>query len=201
MVRFWRVLCKLKFGDLHENNEFIEKAGLDSRSFRRIISNKYTVKKPLEIRQLTTYTRILNINGQNLPVINVSCHFKLWTSTVLNNKIKTFAFKSVSNCLGVGSRVVHINPQIDPSCTFCRKKGYLPAPLETFEHIFSNCPLTLPITEQIFERFIAQRYSPDTYFFGIPCIEKKEISTVMIIFTLLRYVIWTKKLKKQAPCL
>ena len=54
-------------------------------------------KKTTEVRQFTTYTKLLRMDRESIPEINVSCNFNLWTSPVLNNDLKTFAFKSNSN--------------------------------------------------------------------------------------------------------
>ncbi len=63
------------------------------------------------------------------------------------------------NSLGVGSRVIHINPQIDPSCSFCRKKNILPAPVETFEHLFVNYPITNLNVIRFFKENVAEAFT------------------------------------------
>jgi hypothetical protein len=87
--------------------------------------------------------RFFDIAG--LEACNVSTKKVLnsiWTIHFFPSDIKTFLFKLHHNILGLNSRVFHINPQREPTCSFCVKEKNLPAERETFQHFFWYCPTT-----------------------------------------------------------
>ena len=170
-----------------------------SKPFRKLLQKKYVIENEYEIRQLNTMCKKFEIVQNSVQSVNIKSYFKIWTLGFLSNDLKTFYFKMTSNSLGVGSRVVHFNPQTDPTCTFCRLKKVLPAPLETFEHLFESCPITTVIVERFFTENVTEQYSPTIYFFGKPGDNKFNTMAVLTIFAILKYSIWLKKLKNKIP--
>ena len=170
-----------------------------SKKFRKLMQKKFHKTKINDLRQLNTTCTKFYINPKSLSDGNIATYFNLWTFSTLSNEIKTFIFKMTSNCLGVGSRIAHFNPNIDPSCTFCRKKRILPAPLETFEHLFVFCPITYEIITKFFSENINEQYSHSLYFFGKNGDSRQNTIATLVIFSLLKYILWTKKLRTKLP--
>ena len=178
---------------------FMQNFKKGSKPFRKMLQKKYDIKNEYEIRQLNTLCKKFEIVQNSIQSVNIKNYFKIWTLSFLSNDLKTFYFKMTSNSLGVGSRVAHFNPLTDPTCTFCRLKKMLPAPLETFEHLFVFCPITNTIVEKFFSENVNEQYSHSLYFFGRPGDSKLNTTAALIIFSILKFCVWQKKLKNKIP--
>jgi hypothetical protein len=63
----------------------------------------------------------------------------LWRKNFVSRDLSDFIFKLNNNCLGLNSRVAHFVADYSAACTFCTLRNILPAPKETFEHLFFFC--------------------------------------------------------------
>jgi hypothetical protein len=105
-------------------------------------------------------------------------------------------FKYYNNILGTGNRVWHIDNTRDPACIFCIKRGYLPAPIESFSHLFFDCPCVEPILIAFTRKFFRTEVTREKYFTGnFDNLEYKNTPLVLIL-DILRYTIWQMKLYK-----
>ncbi len=118
---------------------------------------------------------------------NLKTVIALWTASYLPNDKRMCIFKSTSNTLGIGSRVQHINPDIDPSCTFCKKCKRLPAPLETDTHIFYHCPTTYQIITEYANRYVAADLTMENLFLGVDNVTVFDNKMLVLVYFVLRY--------------
>lgn len=121
-----------------------------------------------------------------------------WNTFGLPNRLKVFLIKYYNNTLGTGNRVVHIDPSKDPSCTFCTANNILPPPIESFAHIFYDCPVVGKILQNFLSKFIEPEVSRVGYFQNDYVADIKHNVTITLIMNCFRYVIWEKKLTKSS---
>ena len=124
-------------------------------------------------------------------------NFGRWNLFGLPNRLKTFLLKFYNNILGTGSRVIHIDPTKDPSCTFCNLNNNLPAPIESFNHIFYYCPSVQKIIRKFCVKFILSELTAEKFFGGSFDINEKINLPIMLVLDVLRYSIWELKLQKS----
>jgi hypothetical protein len=127
--------------------EFLLSFRKGSKPFRRIIQLNDKAKK-IQSNCVTAFCTAAGIipDQVTLPVptetytaLTQSGFLAIWSTTQINNRFRDFLYKFYSNRLSVGSRLGHFNRGYDESCTFCRLGKMLPAPRETFEHLFFEC--------------------------------------------------------------
>jgi hypothetical protein len=127
----------------------------------------------------------------------------LWTVHFLSSDIKTFFFKAHHNILGLNSRVHHINNDRDPACTFCTKSKNFPAERETFQHFFWYCPTTHNVLNRFCRDYLREGFTMtrEFFFWGAAPDRGRKIDNVpvLIICSLIRYVLWSFKLRKKLP--
>ena len=76
----------------------------------------------------------------------------------------------------------------------------LPAPVESFSHIFYDCPETTGILVEFFHKFLKISVPPKTIYFAGNVSEFEKINlSFQIVMDVLRYNIWKFKLEKYMP--
>jgi zinc-binding in reverse transcriptase len=126
-----------------------------------------------------------------------------WYKSFLMPEIRIFLFRFYSNTLKINSRTAHFNADIPPTCDFCSRKKIFPPPKETILHLFWFCPvLETPLSYILSEMFGNVLVTKDTYFTGIfennpGNDETQELH--LIIFNVIKYVIWEFKWSKKTP--
>ena len=120
-----------------------------------------------------------------------------WNNFYFPNRFKVFLFKYYSNILGVGSRVAHFNNNSDPSCSFCRKANLLPPPIESFGHVFFDCPEAGAVIQKFIGKFFIEEVPRDSYFNGNFAGEKRDLVAINLILDALRFAIWECRLAKN----
>jgi len=169
-----------------------------SGKIRKVLESRNNQICLLQNRSFSTHKKILEIDA----IINastVSIWLGTWNKNYLLNDVRTFLFKCSNNILGVGNRVQHINPDINPGCTFCRKAKNLPEPLETFLHVFWQCPVIEKINERFFASFFSVNISRAVFFFGESGISGTATTILNVVFGVYRYCLWKKKLQNSLP--
>ena len=169
-----------------------------SKKFRQIMDyQKNDEKFYNSLNQIKTFMKCVDINS--IPIEISKFNLSSWNIFALPNRFKVFLLKYYNNTLGTGNRVAHIDRTKDPSCNFCRKSGNLPAPLESFAHVFYDCPTV----EKLFETFKGKFIRPDitrtTYFSGAISDEQKANFPLIMILNCFRYCIWEQKLQGLNP--
>jgi hypothetical protein len=147
--------AKQQFGkNAHDSKSLVEFLGSfkkGSKKFREILMQKIPSGKLNNLQQVKTFKKITGI--ENLSEDRLKSMHSAWTANFIDAKTRDFMFKYHNNLLGTNQRVNKFNPEIDPSCTFCNLAHTLPAPLETFEHIFYTCPVVNKTLEKMFEKY------------------------------------------------
>jgi hypothetical protein len=119
---------------------FFRKIVRGSRWYRKILDEYSITKHSFEkMTQVKSYNKSTDTNFVNEDICRFN--FSLWNIYSLPNRFKVFLFKYHNNLLGTGSRVSHFNPLADVACVFCTKNHIFPAPLESFSHVFFDCPI------------------------------------------------------------
>jgi hypothetical protein len=125
-----------------------------------------------------------------------SVNYSLWHTYSFPNRFKVFLFKFYNNLLGTGSRVSHFNPNAEVSCSFCVKSLKLPAPIETFSHIFYDCPCVFEIVDKFSSKFFRLPITKINYFSGSYCDDTMKNYGITVVLNCLRYTIWQIRLLK-----
>jgi len=121
----------------------------------------------------------------------------IWNTFCYPNRFKTFLFKYYSNILGTGNRVAHFNQNSDPACVFCVKTHNFPAPLETFAHLFFDCPETEKVLKNFFRKYFNGEITREKFFNGNFDGTKRDCFAINLILDTLRFSIWQCKLLKN----
>jgi len=120
---------------------FFRKIKKGSKFFRKIIMNNSIKSNFYKTNQtVKSFCKSAGVPSENEEIWARS--LGIWNTFCYPNRFKTFLFKYYSNILGTGNRVAHFNQNTDPACVFCVKTPNFPAPLESFAHLFFDCPET-----------------------------------------------------------
>jgi len=166
-----------------------------SKKIRLILTRKYENKKEGDFRQANTHFQVIGVDKPNTTILKVI--YGSWNCSYLPNQIKTFLFKYTSNTLGTGSRITHINPEKDAGCTFCNIINIRPIPAETFLHIFWDCPTVNKTIMEISTYFLGFDIKKNEWFGLEFDINKTELYSLWIFLGVVKYAIWSNKLKKK----
>jgi len=128
------------------------------------------------------------ISSENLKGWNIYC---------FPNRFKVFVFKYYNNILGTANRVAHFNYDTDPSCIFCKINLNLPAPAESFAHIFFDCPQVYNAIEKFYAKYLNIDLIRENYFSGAFTEITAENQSINLILNVLRYHIWEAKLLRK----
>ncbi len=120
-----------------------------------------------------------------------------WNNYSFPNRFKVFLFKYYNNILGTNNRVAHFNRETNAACFFCQKSLNLPAPAESFAHVFYDCPSVQKIIERFSEKFLTIEVTRDKFFSGFYTETEKENRSINLIMDSVRYCIWQSKLTKK----
>ena len=118
---------------------------------------------------------------------------------VFSSRQREFLFKLYNNILGLNSRIHYINGQIDESCTFCTLSKNLPAPRETFAHLFWYCTVVSRIIGRFSQDYFRIEINLKRFFDGQFTNNETENMVEIFVLDTLKYVIWNFKLKKVLP--
>jgi hypothetical protein len=189
-----------KFGGESEEpvdiGTFYRKIKKGSKAFRKILAYRCPKKSSYENNPMVkSFCKITNV-----PKGGRECWERAlgaWNTFCFPNRFKTFLFKYYSNILGTGNRVAHFNREVDPSCNFCVKKQPLPAPLETFTHIFYECPEVEKVFTRFSDKYFVEQISRDNYFNGDFEGTKRDLAAINLLLDAFRYTVWQCKLQKN----
>jgi len=106
-------------------------------------------------------------------------------------------FKYYNNLLGTGSRLAHFNQNSEIQCHFCVRNKNLPAPIESFSHVFFDCPFVLKIVTKFSEKYFNFELSRNNFFHGNVSEAERDNKAVSLVLDVLRYSIWQTRLNKQ----
>ena len=183
-------------GDPVEISTFFNKIKKGSKHFRKIFTEK---KQKLNFYATNTtvksFCKAADTNFGNESVWERS--LGTWNTFCFPNRLKVFLFKYYSNILGTGNRIIHFNRDSDPSCIFCIRSNLLPPPMETFSHIFFDCPEVAKIVTNFSNKYFNAEVGRNEYFNGSFEGSKLDKMAINLVLDILRYSIWQYKLLKN----
>jgi Reverse transcriptase (RNA-dependent DNA polymerase) len=129
--------------------DILNKPKKGSKIYRKCLSRANAPRKEPNDNIYKKFLILCGIDQGQLPACVKAQYNGYWYRYGLSNKLSEFLFKFINNLLGLNSRVHHFNRLVNEACTFCSIGNRIPAPRETFSHIFFDCPET----EQTLKRF------------------------------------------------
>ena len=177
-------------------HEFFRKVKKGSKNYRvildHVIGNEKGILKNTQFKSFCKTTST-EIDVEKRVKSNISS----WNYFFLANRLRVFLFKFYNNLLGTGSRLAHFNQNSEIQCHFCVKNKNLPAPIESFPHIFFDCPFVYKIISKFHEKYFNFELSRTNYFHGTVSEIEKENMAISLVLDVLRYSIWQTRLNKQ----
>ena len=127
---------------------------------------------------------------------------KVWTFSFLPINIREFAFRSINNYNYFNANISNFRLE-SPECTLCKLDRNLPAPRETTQHFFLDCPVTTNFTTNYFTEFLQNmefNFDSSWLLVGVPkTLTSNIINVVNIEITLVLFFIFQSRLKKKLP--
>ncbi len=139
---------------------FLQRFKKGSKPIRAVLSAEKTPGEFSLPNHARTFLRLNEITLEDESINHIKKWLGDWNSSWYPTKIKkNFILKFISNKLPVNVRLAHMVPgvHIDRSCTFCNIAKRLPAPEETFSHLFWDCPTT-----QTYVNLFVETIAPET---------------------------------------
>jgi len=196
--------CYTKFYKLSKNDlfepqtlhEFFRKIKKGSKYYRLILD--YDISAEKCILKNTQFKSFCKTTGtENVCAKRVKGNISSWNGFFMSNRLRVFLFKFYNNLLGVGSRLVHFNRNADVQCFFCVRNNNLPAPIESFSHIFFDCPFVMKIITRFSDTYFNFEVTRNNFFHGTISENERENKAISVLLDVLRYSIWQFRLNKQ----
>jgi len=177
-------------------HEFFRRVKKGSKNYRVVLDNVAGLEKC--ILKNTQVKSFCKTTGTEIDVAKrVKSNLSSWNYFYLPNRIRVFLFKFYNNLLGTGSRLAHFNRNSDIQCHFCVKNNNLPAQIESFSHIFFDCPFVARVIAKFSEKYFNFEMTRAKFFHGIVSEMEKENRVISLVLDVLRYSIWQNRLNKQ----
>jgi len=180
--------------------EFFVKNKKGSKRFRKVMDYSKADCHVENLCQIKSFCKASNTNLPDRSVLDRIALYQsgcLWNKYFFNNRLKVFLFKYYNNTLGTGNRVLHFNPTVDGACVFCSAEKILPPPLESFAHVFFDCPVVNKIIGMFFDKYFIPEFTRYFYFHGLTDGSRKDYIATRLVMDCLRYCIWQCRLEKS----
>ena len=172
----------------------IQKKG--SKQFRLIMEHKKTGNNFFNhLPQVKTFIKITDTAFTTSE--RWASSLGSWNLQGGSNRFRVFLLKYYGNILGTGNRVHHIDPSKDPSCKFCVLEKRFPAPIESFSHIFFDCPFVHNIVKQFTEKYFNVEVNKSIFFTGVFSQYEHFNRAANTVLDALRFCIWQAKLENR----
>jgi hypothetical protein len=201
---FWdkKILNNTSTGEGMEVRMFCARFKKGSKQFRKsFYDEKIESARRVSSRCLINFENITGTN--NLVALEkINGSLEAWNLYFLPNRMREFLFKYIHNLLGVNARIARFNVIVNASCTFCRLNNRLPAPSESFVHVFFECEFTDEIRRRVDSEWWpdlnAGNHRKNFWLAGSANLlsGNRNKFLQLAIFTV-QYYIWECKLKKQ----
>ena len=138
--------ARLRKHDDSDNNteniaQFLSKIKRGSKPLRKIL----TWEKELNYNPLTQRLAVYFSELSNIELPDIDCLkacLGLWNYSYLTNDFRNFLFQLRNNSLPLNNRLNAFDPEISPTCNFCRIIDRDAAPRDGFYHFFFRCPIS-----------------------------------------------------------
>jgi hypothetical protein len=184
--------------------QFLTSFKKGSKQIRKIFENHQKFSKITKNRtNVKTFLRITNITATDSQIEHALTQ---WTASCFTNDLKEFCLKFYKNLLGLNTRVNHFNQDVGRGCTFCAIKQLIPAPDESFLHLFFECATTKGLLDKFVDRYLLE-LGLDTddkkkkfWFLSVnPVVEKNNNIFLIALSKQILFYIWRCKLSKTLP--
>ena len=75
-------------------------------------------------------------------LVSLEACLGLWNHSFLTNDLRNFLFLLCNDSLPLNNRLNAFDPEVQPSCNFCRIIDRETAPWDGFYHFFFSCPIS-----------------------------------------------------------
>ena len=153
-----------------------------------MIYNNFEGANLKRLKQVNSYSKITDT-----VQINDSVILRMLTSWNIHhypNRFRVFLFKFYNNILGTGNRLAHFENNVNVECVFCSQNQLLPAPIESFTHVFYDCPFVNKIIEKFYFKYFTIELDRVPFFSGDFGYKKDDYLIVGTVLDSLRYSIW-----------
>ena len=116
--------------------QFITKIKKGSKSFRRILTCEIESMYNLLTQRTVNYFSELT-HAAVPDLVSLEACLGLWNHSFLTNDLRNFLFLLCNNSLPLNNRLNAFDPEVQPSCNFCRIIDRETAPRDGFYHFFS----------------------------------------------------------------
>jgi hypothetical protein len=185
---------------------FLTKFKKGSKPFRNIMGAIRTpYEKKIGTKELSNFFSVRDVRPDPDPEILKLGILECWNLHFLNNRLREFLYKYVSNRINTNNKLAHFCANVNAGCTFCMLDKRLPVPIETLQHIFFYCPSTAQILamadRQFWPEFNFHRTDRKSFWLGlitsgIDASNGLNIFAQIVAGTVLSYI-WECKIKKQ----
>jgi len=93
--------------------------------------------------------------------------------------------------------MIFIRHNYDAGCTFCNSLNLRPVPQETVGHIFWDCIRTNNALKEVSRYFLGFEINKKEWFYFDFNITKNERYVIGILLSIIKYVMWSCKLRKK----
>ncbi len=176
--------------------DFMNSFKKGSKYFRKYVS-QWNPKDTLgTTTQVKTFLQLIDCPPPG--TVRLQNIYSNWNNYYYTSNIRVFLFKYYNNILGINSRVAHFNPDINGACTFCSLAFNLPAPKESFVHLFYDCAIVNSLIRNVWGTFIRDLEIDKTVFFLANYSDNENYNRYLgTVLDILRFHIWQAKLEKK----
>jgi hypothetical protein len=177
-----------------------------SKPFRNILGTTRTQnEKKIGIKSLSSFFSVRDVQPDPDPEFLKLGILECWNFHFLNNRLREFLYKYVSNRINTNNKLAHFCANVNAGCTFCTLEKRIPVPIETLQHIFFYCPSTAQILamadRQFWPEFNFHLTDRKTFWLGlitrgIDNSDGLNFFALIVAGTVLSYI-WECKIKKQ----
>jgi len=131
---------------------FINSFKKGSKSFQKLSAKKICERQAIAKKVARNYYEKSGIRSEPTDLETV----RAWILPGHSNRQRDFIFELFNNRLMINTRLSHVLAGVDRSCTFCTCRLNLPAPEETFPHLFWDCDYTAAQTDNFIREYIPE---------------------------------------------
>ena len=196
----------------HNINKYREILGGPQKTMSHIFSkraakSKY-YRKFFEIGQFnientrTTQNRHLWVS-KNFDLERELAWQNCWTISFLPMELKNFSFKLLNNLHKLNAHKHYFVANTSQECTLCTLSNLRPAPKETLQHFFFNCPINTNFATNYFDDFLQNfqlNFDSSWFLTGSPILHNfKHNFIINIEILLVCYFLFNCRAKKTLP--
>ena len=184
---------------------FFDSIKKGSKKFRLVFSTNAT--SDITVNNLRIVNSFATVSNTVIPAPELTqmC-LSSWNMSFLHNDLKDFIFKFRNNQLYTNNRLHAVDGLTNPACTFCRIKGIIPLPDESFCHLFFDCCTTKTLLtawtasmEPVPDFTTEEARLAFWYGTGNLVAPENYSKYITFLYDCFRYILWKFRLRKKLP--